>query len=123
MEWTSPEWACPNFPVSFEGQEDVSIEAILADMNDLLDTVTEADTSARSKVLHVAHILVTLQEADGHWAAMRNLRTGEPIGTARTNVPVAVFMRLGKMLQSSEFDHAIERANSSTITTMSRISL
>jgi len=115
MEWTSPDWACPNFPVSFEGQEVVSTETIIADMNALLDMVTDGDTSARSKVLHVAHMFVTLQEADGHWAAMRNLRTGEPVGTARTAAPIPVFARLGEMLQSSEFDHAIERASTSTV--------
>ncbi len=73
---------------------------------------TDADYTPMQRALHPAHILVTLQGADGSWPARINLMTGEALATERTITPVRLFRLLQQRLSSSEFSVAITHAES-----------
>jgi hypothetical protein len=107
---TPPEWVCNGFPRTEENAEVTALEDLIATLNALVDTVTEADSSALGTVLHVAHILVTLQGEDGRWPAVLNLRTGKPVGAQRSCAPVPLFHRLNALLRSTEFVRACRLA-------------
>ena len=72
----------------------------------LVDSITEADTTALGAALHVAHILKTMQGGDGAWPAAFNARTGETVGAERTVAPAPLFRRLNRILHSSEFEES-----------------
>ncbi len=79
------------------------MDTLLAACHAYVDTATEADTTAICKVLHVAHLLMTLQGADGQWPDTLNARTGAIQGAGRTTEPVALLRRLDALLHASEF--------------------
>jgi hypothetical protein len=106
VDWTPPDWACNCFPQTEVGQLEVCLTDLIAVAQAHLDTVTEADTTARGAIGHVAHILVTLQGADGLWPERLNLRTGRSLSPARSAAPLTLFRRLNAMLDSTEFDPA-----------------
>ncbi len=105
--WSDIDWYCCNFPLQRDGETSLPLDWLIGTLQSLLDQVTEEDTTLRSAVLHVAHILTTLQGSDGKWPAMLNARTGKAMGGDRTFAPIPLFERLNRMLDSSEFDHAI----------------
>jgi len=111
--WAPPEWACPCFPIPEHGTEVLSMEYIIGALQDHLNKVTEADTTALGRALHVGHILVTMQSDEGDWPALLNVRTGAWIGEERSLTPVPLFKRMTAMLNSTEFDHVLQRAVSS----------
>ena len=106
VDWTPPEWVCNCFPQTEPEQTEVALNDLIAVAEAHLDTVTEADVTARSEMTHVAHILVTLQDRDGLWPDRLNLRTGKGLTAGRSAAPVALFRRLNAMLDSTEFDPA-----------------
>ena len=86
------------------------MEFVITTLEALADTATEADTTPLGAVLHVAHLLKTMQGADGRWPAAFNARTGEAVGAGRTFAPVPLFRRLNTMLLSTEFERACDFA-------------
>jgi len=108
--WTPPEWVCCGFPLTEANAEVVNLEEVMTTLGGLVDTVTEADTGPLGAVLHVAHILVTLQGEDGRWPAVLNLRTGGAVGRERSSAPIPLFRRLNALLRSTEFAHACRLA-------------
>jgi hypothetical protein len=112
IEWTPVEWMCCHFPYDEGRSETHGVDEIVEQLQAHIDTVTEADTSALGKALHVAHILVTMQGQDGGWPRTLNLRTGMAVGGERTVAPVAMLRRMNAMLGSTEFDMAIFFADS-----------
>lgn len=86
------------------------MEYVVGALNLLLDSVTEADTTALGAVLHIAHLLKTYQGVDGRWPATLNLRTCQSVGAARTFAPVPLFHRLNACLDSTEFESACDYA-------------
>ena len=105
--WSDIYWYCCNFPLQGGGDPNLSVPWLINYLNEMLDEVTEADTTLRSAVLHVAHILTTLQGSDAQWPLTLDARTGKATGEARTFAPIPLFERLNRMLDSSEFEHAI----------------
>ncbi len=79
-----------------------------------LDTVTDADTTALGRALHVGHLLTIMQSPEGDWPELFNARTGEWIGEKRTLAPAPLFDRMNRMLQSTEFDHVLQRCGKYT---------
>ena len=75
-----------------------------------LSLASTEDTMPVCQTLHCAHMLKTLQGPDGLWPSVLNARTGDPCGNHRTQSPVRFLRRLRRLLRSSEFDVAIERA-------------
>lgn len=109
-DWSPPEWSCNCFPLSAPDAETIELDWLVQTLNALADTVTEADTAPLGKVLHVAHILKTMQGSDGKWPHCFNARTGDATDNTRSTEPLALFRRLNAMLQSTEFDSAIRFA-------------
>ena len=108
--WAPPEWDCNCFPLPSEETEILTMEYVVSTLQSHIDTVTEADTTALGRALHVGHMLTLMQGADGQWPETFNARTGEPIGVGRTLAPVPLFRRMNAMLDSTEFDHTCEFA-------------
>jgi hypothetical protein len=76
----------------------------------LADTVTDADSIALGPAMHVAHMLVMRQGADGLWPAALNARTGLPTTCERSAAPIELYIRLNAMLDTTEFDHVLKFA-------------
>jgi hypothetical protein len=108
--WAPPNWACNCFPLPSAGVEVVSLDYIMTALDRHIASITEADSTALGAAMHVAHILVTLQGADGLWPARLNLRTGRGVGEARSAGPLPLMRRLNALLYSTEYDPAIRRA-------------
>ena len=108
-DWTPPEWVYNRFPMPTLETEVVTLDYVIGAMHAELDSCTEWDSTPRGRVLHVAHMLVSHQGADGLWAGVFNLRTAEEIGVERSSAPLPLFRRLNEMLDSSEFDFALRR--------------
>ncbi len=115
MLWTPPEWVYNCFPVPAPDVEVVTLDYVVAAMQAEADSCTEWDGNPLGRVLHVAHMLVSHQGADGQWAAEFNLRTGEAIGTERSSAPLPLFRRLNEILDSSEFDFSLRRGEAGVL--------
>ena len=107
--WTPPDWVYNCFPLPAPDMEVVTIGYIVDAIQEEVDHCTEWDSTPLGPVLHVAHMLVCFQGADGLWAAALNLRTGEDAGAERSHAPCDLLRRLNEILASSEFDSAISR--------------
>ena len=112
--WTPPGWACNCFPQPAANIEVISLDYIIAALDRHTATITEADSTPLGAAMHVAHMLVTLQGADGLWPAHLNLRTGRGTGEARSAAPIPLMRRLNALLYSTEYDPAISRAEAAT---------
>jgi hypothetical protein len=110
VAWAPPEWACNCFPLEAAGQELLRLETALAILHRLADSITDADSTALGPAIHVAHMLLAWQGADGRWPATLNANTGQAIGRERTAAPLTLYRRLADLLETSEFDHVIERS-------------
>lgn len=108
--WSPPQWSFTCFPLPAPDAEIVTMEFVVRALHDLADQVTEADTTPLGAALHVAHILKTMQGADGAWPDAFNVRIGKAVGDGRTFAPAALFRRLNAMLNSTEFELACEFA-------------
>ncbi len=115
MHWTSPDWVYCCFPAPSAEVEEVSLAYVVESMQAVADTCTEWDGNPLGRVLHVAHMLVSHQGADGLWAATFNLRTGADVGTERNGAPLPLFHRLNETLDSTEFDFAIRRGEAGVL--------
>jgi hypothetical protein len=109
--WTPPSWVLNCFPRPTAETEVVSLEYIIAALDRHTSTITDADSTPLGAAMHVAHMLVTLQGADGLWPAQLNLRTGRAGNEMRSSAPVPLMRRLNALLYSTEFDPAISRAD------------
>jgi hypothetical protein len=105
-----PEWSYSRFPLAHPQEEQIRLEMLVERLQRLLNTCTEADSTPRGVVLHVAHMLVSRQGADGAWPAEFNLLTGKAISEDRSTAPVPLFRRLNEELNSTEFNFACARA-------------
>jgi hypothetical protein len=105
------EWAYELFPLPAEGEEILSLEWV-AEVAHSLFNLTEAtgDEACFGPTLHWAHRFVITQSQEGDWPLLVNARTGEVVSTQRTRKPVEFLARLGDLLDSSEFEHAVARA-------------
>jgi len=110
LYWSPPEWVYNCFPLPNEEAEVLTLDWLISTLHAHIDTVTEADTTALGQALHVGHMLVTMQGADGRWPASVNVRTGEPLSEARSFAPIPLFQRMNAMLDTTEFDNACARA-------------
>jgi hypothetical protein len=110
IDWAPPEWTCCGFPLEAAGRERIRLDPVVETLHRLADTTTEADSTALGPAMHVAHMLVGRQGADGMWPAALNARTGEFIGTERSAAPLSLYKRLADLLQSTEFDYVIAHA-------------
>jgi hypothetical protein len=110
LAWAPPEWTCCGFPLPGPGCEEISLEQALETLHRLADTTTDWDGTALGPAMHVSHMLVSRQGADGRWPARLNARTGEFLGDARTDAPLALYRRLAVVLDSTEFDDIIAYA-------------
>lgn len=108
-DWTTPEWVCSLFPTPAPDMEVVTLEYIVDALHGEVDLCAEWDSVPLGRVLHVAHMLVSHQEADGLWPAILNLRTGYGVGYGRSSAPRNLMRRLNVILRSAEFDWAIQR--------------
>jgi len=114
-DWTPPEWVYNRFPMPNPETEVVTLDYVITVMQAAVDACTEWDTAPLGRVLHVAHMLVSHQGADGLWAATWNLRTGEEIGGERSSAPLPLFRRLNNLLGSSEFDFSLRRGEAGVL--------
>jgi len=114
-DWTPPEWVCNRFPMPTPETEEVTLDYVIAAAQAEVDACTEQDTTPLGRVLHVAHMLVSQQGADGLWAAAFNLRTGEEISVERSSAPLPLFRRLNALLDSSEFDYSLRRGEAGVL--------
>ena len=110
--WAPPEWACCCFPVPEPTQEVLTMEYVISTLQAHLDSVTDADSTALGRALHVGHLLTVMQSEAGDWPARINVRTGEWIGDERSLDPVPLFQRMTAMLGTTEFDHVIRKVGS-----------
>jgi hypothetical protein len=108
--WTPPSWSCHCFPLPDPDAEVVELDYIVTALIGHAAQITEADRTALGPAMHVAHMLVTLQGADGLWPAKLNLRTGRTADDARSAAPLPLMRWLNQLLYSTEFDPAIRRA-------------
>lgn len=86
------------------------MERLVMILHKLLDFTTDEDYTPLQKVLHVAHILVTMQGTDGLWPAEFDLQTATSLTPQRSDAPLPLFERLNSMLGSSEFEHSLNYA-------------
>ena len=112
LEWAPPEWTLCGFPLERPGEEAIRLESAIETLHRLADTITDANSTALGPAMHVAHMLVSRQGADGRWPASLNARTGEFLGTERSDAPLSLYERLAEVLQTTEFDHVLEFAAS-----------
>ena len=105
--WTSPDWVYSCFPMPTPETEVVTLDYVIVAMNAETDSCTEWDGSPLGRVLHVAHMLVSHQGADGLWPAAFNMRTGNAVGGERSSAPLPLMRRLNDILDSSEFDFSL----------------
>ncbi|HLI49582.1 MAG TPA: hypothetical protein VKV18_12965 [Chthonomonas sp.] len=110
VSWAPPEWFCNSFPLEAPDQRVMTMERLIALLQALLDLTSEADYTPLQKVLHVSHILVTMQGDDGLWPAEFDLITAAPLSDKRSDAPLALFQRLNTMLASCEFEHSLRCA-------------
>lgn len=115
LEWTGvradPEWAYSLFPLPHEAAEALSLEWVAQVGEELLDRAAATDDQSHfGPVLHWAHLLKTAQQPQGDWPLHINPRTGECLGPERTRTPARLLERLGRVLDSSEFDDAVALA-------------
>jgi len=82
------------------------MESLVAALQAWVDTATDDDTTAVCATLHVAHRLKGYQGADGRWPDKLDLRTGRPVGEARTLAPLALLRRLDALQNTVEFQEA-----------------
>jgi hypothetical protein len=108
--WSPYHWSCNCFPLPAEDAEILDLQWVIDVLQKHVDTCTEWDTTALGRALHVGHLLTLMQAPDGTWPAIINGRTGDAIGEARTLAPIPLFQRMGRMLQSTEFDHVLKKA-------------
>ncbi len=113
--WTPPEWVYNCFPLPALEAETVTLDYVIETMQAETDSCTEWDSTPLGRVLHVAHMLVSHQGADGLWASALNLRTGEEIGGSRSSAPLPLLQRLNVLLDSSEFDFALRRGEAGVL--------
>lgn len=113
--WTPPDWVYNCFPQPEPNVEVVTLRYVVDAMQEEVDRCTEWDSTPLGPVLHVAHMLVCFQGADGLWATVLNLRTGEDVGAERSHAPRDILCRLNEILASSEFDSAIRRSEAGII--------
>lgn len=104
------EWAFFAFPIPEEGCSTVSTEWLIGSLLEILDLVTEADTTLLQRVLHVAHILVTLQGVDRLWPDVIDLLNGCGVGESRSLEPTKLFVILKELLATTEFDLVLHSA-------------
>jgi len=123
LAWSPPEWTCNCFPLPEEGAEILRMEWLVATLQAHIDTITEWDSVALGQALHVGHMLKTMQGPDGKWAAVFNARTGETIGTERSVAPLPMFQRMNALLNSMEFDSALDYAEQQGIPLISASAL
>lgn len=109
------EWVFWNFPMPTSETEVVTLDYVVAALQSEIDTCTEWDTSPLGNVLHVAHMLVCHQGADGLWACAFSLRTAEEIGVERSSAPLPLFRRLNDLLGSTEFDFSLRRGEAGVL--------
>ncbi len=110
IHWSPPEWSRNCFPLPNVECEILDTEQVISTLSNLVDSITEADTTALGAVLHVAHILKTMQGDDGAWPATFNARTGDCVGVERSFAPAPLFFRLNRILSSSEFEESYNRS-------------
>jgi hypothetical protein len=114
-DWTPPEWVYNCCPMFAPEAEVVTLDEVIAAMHAELDACTEWDSTPRGRVLHVAHMLVSHQGADGLWPSRFILRTAEEIGVERSSAPLPLFRRLNDLLDSTEFDFALSRGEAGVL--------
>lgn len=102
--WSPADWVYTHIPLAGENEEIVEMESMVAACQAHVDTVTEADITALQAVLHVAHMLMSMQGADGRWPATFNARTGEELAKGRSLAPVGLLRRLDALQDACEFD-------------------
>ncbi len=107
IEWSPPEWTLCGFPLETAGQEPILLAAALDTLHRLADTITDADSTALGPAMHVAHMLVSRQGADGQWPAAMNARTGDTLSGERTDAPLRLYERLANILGTTEFDRIL----------------
>lgn len=108
LYWAPEDWRLAHFPLDGADCEVINMEAMVESLLAHIQNATEADTTPLCQTLHTAHILKTLQGVDGKWPHALNARTGEILTQERTASPVRLFRRLNELLNSTEFDSAIE---------------
>src|SRR5262249_4157101 len=74
LDWAPPEWVRNGFPLPAPEEEVVTMEFVVTTLDALADAATEADMTPLGAVLHVAHLLKTMQGADGRWPDKFNAR-------------------------------------------------
>lgn len=105
------EWRYALFPLEREGEEILSLEAVVHRAEERLTIAeTRGDRTPLGPVYHWAHILKSVQEPDGAWPSVVNARTGETVGTARTRAPASLMGRLDRLLNACEYEATIARA-------------
>ncbi len=107
IEWTPPEWTLCGFPIDRGHPDWICLDAAVRTLHQLADTVTEIDSTALGPAMHVAHMLVSRQSADGRWPAALYARTGGARGDGRSDAPIHLYRKLRELLQTTEFDHVI----------------
>ena len=113
--WSPPEWSRNCFPLSEKDAEVITTNFVVNSLTVMVESVTEADTTPLGAVLHVAHILKTMQGEDGAWPTEFNARTGIVIGIERTFAPLPLFRKLNILLLSSEFEESCRNAEAGGI--------
>ncbi len=113
--WTPPEWVYNCFPRPELETEVVTLDYVMEAMQAEIAACTEWDSTPLGRVLHVAHMLVSHQGADGLWAATFHLRTGKDVGVERSSAPLSLFRRLNAILDSTEFDFALRRGEAGVL--------
>ena len=110
MEQAPPDWYYHLFPLTGEGEE-IEIDAVVRRAHGLINLARESNDQAHlGTVLHWAHLLKADQGKAADWPARVNARTGAALGEARTRSPLSLFARLGAILNSSEFEGALDAA-------------
>lgn len=105
------EWAYELFPLRSESEEILSLEWVAEVAHGLVDLAESTGDQAHiGPTLHWAHRFVITQSQEGDWPHLVNARTGEVVSTQRTRKPAEFLARLGDLLDSSEFEHAVARA-------------
>ncbi len=108
------DWAWHLFPRTEPGSEAISLEAVARlGLERVRRCQVTGDRTPVGPVLHWAHLLKVEQASDGDWPALVDGRTGEALDQRRTTLPAELLSALGDLLDSTEFDAAVERARRS----------
>ena len=105
-----PDWFYSLAPLDGDGSERLDMDVLIETLLERAKAYVAGRDIDLPHVLHICHVIKSEQCEDGRWPAVVNAMTGVAIGPERTASPVPLFRLLNEILDSTEFQYAVELA-------------